>query len=73
MNLENYINVEELPLSLSVRDVATALNISLNSSYQLFHSKCFPYFRVGKRGMRVTKLAFIEWMKNPNSYERKVG
>lgn len=72
MNLENISNIEDLPLSLSVNDVATVLNISLACAYQLFHSRAFPSFKVGKRGLRVSKLAFIEWMKNPNIYERVV-
>ena len=73
MNFENLRNIEDLPLSLSVKQVARVLDISLASTYELFHSKCFPYFPVGKRGLRVSKLAFIEWMKNPNTYERKVS
>ena len=72
MNFENVISIEDLPLSLSVNDVARVLHISLNSAYEIFHSKCFPSFKVGKRGLRVTKLAFIEWMKNPTFYERMV-
>jgi hypothetical protein len=72
LNLENLKDIEDLPLSLSVKDVSEILDISLANSYQLFHSNNFPYFKVGKRGMKVTKFAFIDWMKNPNTYERKV-
>jgi excisionase family DNA binding protein len=69
----NLTNIEDLPLSLTVNNVAKVLDISLASAYELFHSKNFPCFKVGKRGMKISKLAFIEWMKNPNIYGRNVG
>jgi len=57
--------IENLPLSLTVDDVANALGLSKKNAYTLCHSKDFPCVQVGRR-LIIPKLAFIEWMKTPN-------
>ncbi len=63
-------NVEELPLSLTVSDISLILGISKQNAYELCHSEDFPSVQIGKR-IIITKLAFIEWLKNPidNNYD----
>ena len=48
MNLENRItNIEELPLSLTAKDIAKVLGISLEHAYKLIHRKEFPSVQIG--------------------------
>jgi len=59
-----YNNFDDLPLILSVRDVADILQISLTNAYQLFHSDAFPSLSVGKRLM-VYREAFVKYLEAP--------
>jgi|BioPla2DNA2_1021312.scaffolds.fasta_scaffold67351_3 excisionase family DNA binding protein len=70
MNIENKItNIEDLPLSLTAKDVARVLGVSLEHAYKLIHRKEFPSVQIGKR-LVVPKPAFEKWMENPFYYER---
>lgn len=65
MHIENAIkSLDELPLSLSVSDVAKVLGISKHNAYILCRSKGFPSVRVGRR-IIVPKPAFQKWIENP--------
>lgn len=59
------MNLDELPLSLTVDDVAKTLGISKANAYELCKSMGFPCVNVGKR-LIIPKLAFVKWMENPN-------
>ncbi|MFT4326764.1 MAG: helix-turn-helix domain-containing protein [Candidatus Woesearchaeota archaeon] len=61
-------DLNSLPLSLTVSDIAEILNISKQNAYKLCHSKDFPSVKIGKR-IIVTKLAFIKWMEEPGQVE----
>lgn len=52
----------ELPLVLTPADVQKVLSVSRNTAYEVFRSKDFPCFRVGKQ-LRVSKERFIKWME----------
>jgi excisionase family DNA binding protein len=65
MNFENINNLNELPLTLNVSDVAGVLGISINKAYELCHSKKFPSVKVGKRRLIIPRPAFEVWMSNP--------
>lgn len=58
-------SIENLPLSLTVTDVASVLGLSMRNAYELCHSKGFPCVQVGRR-MIIPKLAFIKWMESPS-------
>ena len=47
--VELYKSYEELPLMLSVPEVARVLNISRAGAYELVHSPGFPSLRIGAR------------------------
>lgn len=65
MNIDNRIkNLDELPLSLTVTDIAKVLGISKQNAYMLCNSDNFPSVRVGRR-IITPKLAFIKWMEQP--------
>lgn len=57
-----YKNFDELPLMLSVIQVAEVLGISKTSAYELVHSDDFPSITIGKR-LIIPKDKFIEWIK----------
>ena len=59
--VNNYKNYSELPLTLSVPEVAAVLGISRAGAYELVHSASFPKVKIGKR-ILVPKDKFIEWL-----------
>lgn len=59
--VNNYKNYSELPLTLSVPEVAAVLGISRAGSYELVHSASFPKVKIGKR-ILVPKDKLIEWL-----------
>lgn len=57
----NYKNYSELPLTLSVPEVAAVLGISRAGAYELVHSASFPKVKIGKR-ILVSKDKLIQWL-----------
>ncbi len=56
-----YKNYDELPLMLSVPEVAAVLGISRAGAYELVQSDGFPALKIGSR-IVVPKEKFIEWV-----------
>ena len=56
-----YKNYDELPLMLSVPEVATVLGISRAGAYELAHSRDFPSLTIGSR-IVVPKDKFLLWI-----------
>ncbi len=56
-----YKSYSELPLTLSVPEVAAALGISRAGAYELVRSDSFPKIKIGNR-IVVPKDKFIAWM-----------
>ena len=56
-----YKNYDELPLMLSVPEVAAVLGISRAGAYELVRSDGFPALKIGSR-IVVPKEKFIEWV-----------
>lgn len=63
MENEFFKNYDELPLMLSVSQVANVLGISRTSTYDLLKEKDFPSITIGSR-IVVPKDEFILWIKN---------
>lgn len=63
MKNDFYKNYDELPLMLSVSQVAKVLGISRTSSYDLVKEKDFPSITIGSR-IVVPKDELILWIKN---------
>ena len=61
MNKTRYTNYDDLPLMLSVPDVASVLGISRAGAYELVRSDGFPSLRIGSRSV-VPKEKFIGWI-----------
>ncbi|MBC5735401.1 helix-turn-helix domain-containing protein [Lawsonibacter faecis] len=57
-----YKSYDELPLTLSVPEVAAVLGISRAGAYELARSKGFPSLSIGSR-IIVPKDKFIAWIE----------
>ena len=61
MKKEIFKSYEELPLMLSVPEMATALGISRAGAYELARSEGFPVLRIGNR-IVIPKDKLQEWV-----------
>jgi excisionase family DNA binding protein len=62
MKQVQYKSYDELPLMLSVPDVADVLGIGRANAYELVRSEGFPAIKIGNR-IIVPKDEFISWIK----------
>lgn len=58
-----YKSLNDLPAMLTVAQVASALNISRTSAYELAHCKNFPAMLIGSR-IVVPKDRLMSWIDN---------
>ena len=63
MEHKTYKSYDELPLMLSVQDVADVLGISISGAYELVKEKGFPRLKIGAR-IVVPKEKFIRWVED---------
>lgn len=61
MRQPTYKSHDELPLMLSVPEVAAVLGISRAGAYELVRSDDFPALKIGSR-IVVPKEKFIDWI-----------
>ena len=61
MKHSTYTSYDELPLMLSVAEVAAVLGISRASAYELARSSDFPVLKIGSR-IVVPKDKFLTWI-----------
>ena len=59
-----YKSYDELPLMLSVPDIASVLGISRAGAYELVHTDGFPSLNIGSR-IVIPKDKFIDWISTP--------
>lgn len=62
MNKSSYKTYDDLPLMLSVLDVAKVLGISRAGAYELVHSRAFPSMKVSSR-IIIPKDKFLLWIE----------
>ena len=62
MNKSSYKTYDDLPLMLSVPDVAKVLGISRAGAYELAQSKGFPSMNIGSR-IIIPKDKFLLWIE----------
>ena len=60
--MNTYQNYSDLPLMLSVPEVAKVLGISRTGAYELVRSAGFPHIRIGNR-IVVPRDKFIQWIE----------
>ena len=61
MKKSRYKSFEELPLMLTVHDVADVLGIGLAHAYEVAHRRDFPTITLGTR-IIVPRDKFMEWI-----------
>ena len=61
MKHSTYTSYDELPLMLSVAEVAAVLGISRASAYELVHGNGFPALKISSR-IVVPKDKFLAWI-----------
>ena len=66
MKQDNYKNFNELPLMLSVPDVAAVLGISRAGAYELVKSRDFPSLHIGTR-ILVPRDKLVAWIDEKSS------
>lgn len=63
-------NWENLPLTLSAKQISEILNISLPKVYELFHRRDFPAIKISQKRIIVGKDQFKKWIDNQsNTFE----
>ena len=67
---KQYKTYDDLPLMLSVQDVARVLGISRAGAYELVKSEGFPAMNIGNR-IIVPKEDFILWVKQKISEKKQ--
>ena len=65
-----YKSYDELPLMLSVPEVASVLGISRAGAYELVRSDGYPALKIGSR-IVVPKEKFIKWVDEKTSVRAK--
>ena len=61
--METYTSYDQLPIMLSVTEVAKFLGISRTNAYELIHTKGFPKIQLGKR-IVIPKDKLLEWLNS---------
>lgn len=56
--------INELPVLLTVPEMAMVLRIGRNAAYKLVYRKNFPMLRLGPKKIRIPKDKLIEWVKS---------
>lgn len=57
----DFTNFDQLPIMLTVEQVAQILNLSKTNAYCLFNSTNFPSMKVGKKWL-ISKNNFMKWI-----------
>ena len=65
-----YKSREEMPLFLSVIDVANLLGISRASAYELVHSENFPKLKIVQGRIIVPRDRLLEWLDEQIKYDK---
>lgn len=56
--------LKELPVLLTVKEMASVLRIGRNSAYEMVYQKKIPVLRLGPKKIRIPKYELIEWIKS---------
>ena len=72
MKQSMYKNRDEMPMFLTVMDVAGLLGISRASAYELAREKDFPKLKVVTGRIIIPKEKFLEWLDSQTYYGKLV-
>ena len=65
-----YKNTDELPMFLTVMDVANFLGISRESSYELVREENFPKLKIVQGRTIIPRDRLLEWLDEQTRYDR---
>ena len=65
-----YKNKEELPMFLTVMDVANLLGISRASAYELAREENFPKLKIVQGRTIIPRDRLLEWLDEQTRYDR---
>ena len=69
MKQSQYKNKDELPLFLSVMDVAKLLGISRASAYELVREENFPKLKIVQGRIIIPRDRLLEWLDEQTRYD----
>ena len=69
MKQSQYKNKDELPLFLSVMDVAKLLGISRASAYELVREENFPKLKIVQGRTIIPRDRLLEWLDEQTRYD----
>ena len=69
---QTYKSIEDMPMMLTITQVASALNISRTSAYELAHCKNFPAMLIGSR-IIVPRDRLIGWINEKLALNELAG
>lgn len=69
MSNKEIISIDQMPVFLSVQDIADITGLCLSKSYELCRSKGFPSVIIGRR-IIIPKTGFMTWMQDPKAGAR---
>ena len=70
MKQSQYKNKDELPLFLSVMDVAKLLGISRASAYELVREENFPKLKIVQGRTIIPRDKLLEWLDEQTRFDR---
>ena len=65
-----YKNTDELPMCLTVMDVANLLGISSASAYELVREENFPKLKIVQGRTIIPRDRLLEWLDEQTRYDR---
>ena len=69
MKKSMYKTKEEMPLFLTVMDVANLLGISRASAYELVRQENFPKLKIGQGRTIIPRDRLLEWLDEQTRYD----
>lgn len=59
--MTNFNSIENMPLVLTVNDVAQVLNVGKNTTYEIIHSGALESIRIGRQ-IRISRDALLKYL-----------
>lgn len=66
-NIMTEKQMKELPVLLTVKEMAEVLKIELNAAYQIIYKKHFKILRIAPKVIRVPRCELIDWIRSGRS------
>ena len=64
--MTDFNSIENIPLVLTVNDVAKVLNVGKNTTYEIIHSGALKSIRIGRQ-IRISRDALLKYLEITHS------